>query len=277
VQRAFPPGRRITSKATARRRPIAGSDRAGTAVLRGFQVSDLAPLADMNADPAVMPYLGGPISRQASEDTLRRAREHWARHGFGRFAIEDRRTHAFLGWVGLAYGNPVLPDEVEIGWRLAHRYWGAGIATEAAQAVLDWLLAAFELSCVVSIANAENVASIAVMHRLGLHHRADVIFEGEEVTIFEITPNAVRPRSPYQDQRGLSEAKGGQNRVPGATVGLTPEGGKPLWNKDFEGERVTRIELALSAWEADVLPLNYTRERRPAGLSKASGRIAALL
>jgi hypothetical protein len=27
-------------------------------------------------------------------------------------------------------------------------------------------------------------------------------------------------------------------------------------------ERVTRIELALSAWEADVLPLNYTRRSR---------------
>src|SRR5881397_495248 len=27
----------------------------------------------------------------------------------------------------------------------------------------------------------------------------------------------------------------------------------------FIWERVTRIELALSAWEADVLPLNYTR------------------
>ncbi len=27
-------------------------------------------------------------------------------------------------------------------------------------------------------------------------------------------------------------------------------------------ERVTRIELALSAWEADVLPLNYTRNLR---------------
>src|SRR6266699_5209725 len=33
----------------------------------------------------------------------------------------------------------------------------------------------------------------------------------------------------------------------------------------YEVERVTRIELALSAWEADVLPLNYTRtdEREP--------------
>jgi hypothetical protein len=29
-------------------------------------------------------------------------------------------------------------------------------------------------------------------------------------------------------------------------------------------ERVTRIELALSAWEADVLPLNYTRLRSAA-------------
>jgi hypothetical protein len=35
-------------------------------------------------------------------------------------------------------------------------------------------------------------------------------------------------------------------------------------------ERVTRIELALSAWEADVLPLNYTRA--PA-VGRASGHL----
>ena len=31
----------------------------------------------------------------------------------------------------------------------------------------------------------------------------------------------------------------------------------------FERERVTGIEPAFSAWEADVLPLNYTRETGP--------------
>ena len=31
----------------------------------------------------------------------------------------------------------------------------------------------------------------------------------------------------------------------------------------FVVERVTGIEPALSAWEADVLPLNYTRKREP--------------
>jgi hypothetical protein len=42
-------------------------------------------------------------------------------------------------------------------------------------------------------------------------------------------------------------------------------GGRLIWCRSltwgFVVERVTRIELALSAWEADVLPLNYTRTR----------------
>jgi hypothetical protein len=40
---------------------------------------------------------------------------------------------------------------------------------------------------------------------------------------------------------------------------------------DTSMERVTRIELALSAWEADVLPLNYTRVA--AALRRAVRRI----
>jgi hypothetical protein len=47
-------------------------------------------------------------------------------------------------------------------------------------------------------------------------------------------------------------AQTGQLIMPGMASGLGFVG----W------ERVTRIELALSAWEADVLPLNYTRVPR---------------
>jgi hypothetical protein len=43
--------------------------------------------------------------------------------------------------------------------------------------------------------------------------------------------------------------------------GLTP-GGILMLAWAFVVERVTGIEPALSAWEADVLPLNYTREQR---------------
>ena len=37
----------------------------------------------------------------------------------------------------------------------------------------------------------------------------------------------------------------------------------PLLTWAFGLERVKGIEPSLSAWEADVLPLNYTRERPP--------------
>ncbi len=40
---------------------------------------------------------------------------------------------------------------------------------------------------------------------------------------------------------------------------IRPDLGESPLNWGFVVERVTRIELALSAWEADVLPLNYTR------------------
>jgi hypothetical protein len=58
-----------------------------------------------------------------------------------------------------------------------------------------------------------------------------------------------------------------------------PDMKKPPASRGSSVERVTRIELALSAWEADVLPLNYTRRRvqyassppvarRPGGVEK---------
>ena len=44
--------------------------------------------------------------------------------------------------------------------------------------------------------------------------------------------------------------------------------------REGRSERVTGIEPALSAWEADVLPLNYTRRRRQT--SPRGGSLAVL-
>src|SRR3954447_6068625 len=52
---------------------------------------------------------------------------------------------------------------------------------------------------------------------------------------------------------------------PGVERPFRRSSGEPCRGVDLRlhVERVTRIELALSAWEADVLPLNYTRGRPP--------------
>ena len=56
----------------------------------------------------------------------------------------------------------------EIGWWLALRCWGRGLATEAAQSALQDLFGRVGLERVISVAMPENAASLRVMEKLGL-------------------------------------------------------------------------------------------------------------
>ena len=83
--------------------------------------------------------------------------------------------------------------------------------------------------------------------------------EGRRGGVVRSTPGTTRrPRVdpatvlwPTHGPRGPAAA----HRSPGAPTTARDQG--------LAGERVTGIEPAFSAWEADVLPLNYTREVRP--------------
>jgi hypothetical protein len=60
---------------------------------------------------------------------------------------------------------------------------------------------------------------------------------------------------------GLSQRPGAATAGTGAQdPSATTQGGPNRLRPGLRGERATRIELAFSAWEADVLPLNYARE-----------------
>jgi RimJ/RimL family protein N-acetyltransferase len=85
-----------------------------------------------------MEYIPG--GRDATlQDTHRRIaryREHQSRFGFSKRLIIHRETGQAIGDAGLFH----LPDgqRVELGYRLARPWWGAGYATEAATAWIDW-------------------------------------------------------------------------------------------------------------------------------------------
>ena len=59
---------------------------------------------------------------------------------------------------------------VEVGWRLARRYWGRGFATEAGRAALDYGFGELELDEIVSFTSELNEPSWRVMERLGMSH-----------------------------------------------------------------------------------------------------------
>ena len=83
-----------------------------------------------------MTFAGGPLDRTESDGMLARMVAHWHAQGFGRAAVTRKETHDPVGFAGLG-SHPATPGEIEIGWRLASRWWGRGYATEAATAMRD--------------------------------------------------------------------------------------------------------------------------------------------
>jgi len=105
----------------------------------------------------------------------------------GERTVVDRVTGDFVGLVGL---NPTLKplgqlpsfggaerarNELEVGlfWAIAPARQGAGLATEAARAVIDYMFEVRRLGRIVATTDNDNLASIGVMRRLGMRIEAN--------------------------------------------------------------------------------------------------------
>ncbi|WP_239139832.1 GNAT family N-acetyltransferase [Actinoplanes campanulatus] len=141
-------------------------------VLRHWTDDDLDPMAAINADPEVMRWIrnGQPLDRDGTAERLATWRRHWDEHGFGLFALTLRDTGELAGFTGLAVPTflPEILPNVEIGWRLARKHWGRGLATEAARAVLAHARDDLGMKHLVSIHQVGNEASARVMLKIGM-------------------------------------------------------------------------------------------------------------
>ncbi|CAG6392096.1 GNAT family N-acetyltransferase [Streptomyces cocklensis] len=141
-------------------------------ILRRWHDDDLAPMAEINADPQVMRWIGDGSVRdleQTAED-IERWEEEWDEEGFGLFAVELLASGELAGFAGLSlplFLPEVLPA-VEISWRLGQQYWGQGYASEAAHAALEFAVQDRGLDRVISISSAGDDASENVMRKLGM-------------------------------------------------------------------------------------------------------------
>jgi RimJ/RimL family protein N-acetyltransferase len=161
--------------------------------LRRWRPGDEVVMARINADPEVTRYLGRPSGQGTAFYAIVTA--HWEAHGFGFWAAESREPEsagALLGFIGLGHPTfiPELAARVEIGWRLARRAWGRGLATEGAEAARDYAFAHLRLPELISIIHTENVRSQRVAQKLGMSkaERAVHPVTGVEADVWVIRP-----------------------------------------------------------------------------------------
>lgn len=127
---------------------------------------------ELDSDPKVHSYLGNkPVTnKQEVVDIINFIRQQYTYNGIGRWAIIDKKTNSFMGWAGLK----LITNETnrhnnyyDLGYRLIKKYWGQGIATEAAIATLQYAFEKLNTNEVYAIADFKNIGSNKILTKIG--------------------------------------------------------------------------------------------------------------
>jgi RimJ/RimL family protein N-acetyltransferase len=124
-------------------------------------------------DAEVMHFLGGPYS--AAEVSARLGRE-----------IENQKTYGLQYWpvfidgafAGCCGMKPVPDDDTrfEIGFHFLPAFWGAGYASEASRAVIDYAASHFGLTELFAGHHPDNASSRVLLTRLGFAQISEHFF-----------------------------------------------------------------------------------------------------
>jgi RimJ/RimL family protein N-acetyltransferase len=148
-------------------------------LLRRWRPDDIEAYAAMNADSRVMEYFDAPLTREESDAKFGRIQILFQEQGFGMWAVEVVGEAPFVGSIGLnipTYDAHFTPC-IEVGWRLATDYWGRGIATEGARAVLEFGFRELKLTEIVSLTTVSNARSRRVMEKLAMRRDSNDDFD----------------------------------------------------------------------------------------------------
>ena len=152
-------------------------------------LSDLDDLVALWGDPAFATAIF-PAALSSEDVWFRLLRDigHWEALGYGNWAIRETATGAYVGSVGvLDYRRIMTPafDAPELGWGVAPRFQGKGMAFEALSAALAWCDDALNAPRTVCMISPDNAPSHALAKRAGYVPYVETTYKGAPIVLLE--------------------------------------------------------------------------------------------
>ena len=104
--------------------------------------------------------------------------------GVGFYLTKLKENNIPIGICGLVK-RPNL-EHVDIGFAFLPNYEGAGYGFESASAMINYANATLGFKTICGITNSDNIRSIALLEKLGLHYQKMILMpdETEEIMLF---------------------------------------------------------------------------------------------
>ena len=152
-------------------------------IVRKWVPDDWKRFRTLFTDPRVMQYIGDgqPWSDRRLKRWVDESIEIEKTRGWVLWPLVHREESEVIGFCGFWHG---FPPDVEMGWRLLPGYWGQGLMTEAASALMDHGFATYGFKRLVAVAQPANFASIRVMEKIGMTFERKFKYQGIEVVSY---------------------------------------------------------------------------------------------
>jgi len=146
--------------------------------LRHLVPEDAADLYRIYSDPETMKFMGKAPASVGEErgNILSHIANHYDLRGVGLWATILQGRGELVGRCGLMRKLIGGAEEVEIAYLLGREYWGRGLATEAAGAILRLGFEAYGFRRIVAVIDPANAASIRVAEKLGMSYEREVTY-----------------------------------------------------------------------------------------------------
>lgn len=139
---------------------------------RSWREDDFEAMASYFSKSEAVHFLGGTKSPEEVWRLLAAYIGHFHLRGFSYMAVEEKKTQALIGSIGLWDSTPW--PELELGYWLFPAYQGKGYAFEAAKAAQQYAFSTLQRSTLVSYIAEENIASIQLAQKLGGVYEKDI-------------------------------------------------------------------------------------------------------
>jgi len=157
-------------------------------VARQLSFQDLSALTEILSDPEVMKYsVRGVCDEGATRKFIDWCLECYSSYGIGPWALLEKTSGDLIGFCGV--GPELVGDieEINLGYRLARKFWNQGFATEAVNGVMSYAFDQKHCESVVVIIEPEHTASIRVIEKAGFGYYTIHKFHNRPVRLYRMT------------------------------------------------------------------------------------------
>lgn len=145
-----------------------------------------ADLFRLHLDPAINEWWDTTWTPDDAAAEAARFEAGWATDGISKWMAYDRDTSALVGRGGMTRLQLDGAVRLEVGWAVLGERWGRGYATEIGRESLAVAFDELGADQVVAFTEPHNERSRAVMERLGLAYRRDIVHDGYAMVLYAI-------------------------------------------------------------------------------------------